>query len=96
MTNNIIVYDLLKDDTVNNTTKLELISNFDKVFDVNLIQSKEVDEELLKYINEKIEERKQAKANKDFELADKVRNELLEKGIQLKDTREGTTFEIIR
>ena len=91
-----VLYDLLKDDTVNNTTKLELISNFDKVFDVNLIQSKEVDEELLKYINEKIEERKQAKANKDFELADKVRNELLEKGIQLKDTREGTTFEIIR
>ncbi len=90
-----VLYDLLKDDTVNNTTKLELITNFDKVFDVNLIKSNEVDEELLKYINEKIEERKQAKANKDFELADKVRNELLEKGIQLKDTREGTTFEII-
>jgi len=90
-----VLYDLLKDDTVNNTTKLELISNFDKVFDVNLIKSNEVDEELLKYINEKIEERKQAKANKDFELADKVRNELLEKGIQLKDTREGTTFEIL-
>ena len=90
-----VLYDLLKDDTVNNTTKLELITNFDKVFDVNLIKSNEVDEELLKYINEKIEERKQAKANKDFELADKVRNELLEKGIQLKDTREGTTFEIL-
>ena len=90
-----VLYDLLKDDTVNNTTKLELVSNFDKVFDVNLIKSNEVDEELLKYINDKIEERKQAKANKDFELADKVRNELLEKGIQLKDTREGTTFEIL-
>ena len=90
-----VLYDLLKDDAVNNTTKLELISNFDKVFDVNLIKSNEVDEDLLKYINEKIEERKQAKANKDFELADKVRNELLEKGIQLKDTREGTTFEIL-
>ncbi|MBE6159231.1 MAG: cysteine--tRNA ligase [Firmicutes bacterium] len=90
-----VLYDLLKDDAVNNTTKLELVSNFDKVFDVNLIKSNEVDEELLKYINEKIEERKQAKANKDFELADKVRNELLEKGIQLKDTREGTIFEII-
>ena len=90
-----VLYELLKDDTVNNTTKLELITNFDKVFDVNLIKSNEVDEELLKYINEKIEERKQAKVNKDFELADKVRNELLEKGIQLKDTREGTTFEIL-
>ena len=91
-----VLYDLLKDESVNNTTKLELITNFDKVFDINLIKSNEVDEELLSYIKLKIEERKQAKANKDFELADKVRNELLEKGIQLKDTREGTTFEIIR
>ena len=39
--------------------------------------------------------RKEAKINKDFELADKIRNELLEKGIAIKDTREGTTYEII-
>ena len=91
-----VLYDLLKDDKVNNTTKLELISNFDKVFSVDLIKTNEVDEKLLKYINEKIEERNTAKQNKDYAKADAVRNELLEKGIQLKDTREGTTFEIIR
>ena len=39
-----------------------------------------------------IEKRKEAKKNKDFELADQIRNELLEKGIELKDTREGTTW----
>ena len=43
-----------------------------------------------------IEKRKEAKANKDFSLADKIRDELLEKGIILKDTREGTTFEVIK
>ena len=31
--------------------------------------------------------------DKEFELADTIRNELLEMGIILKDTREGTTFE---
>ena len=43
-----------------------------------------------------IEKRKEAKANKDFALADKIRDELLEKGIVLKDTREGTTFEVVK
>ena len=31
-----------------------------------------------------------------FALADKIRNELQEKGIILKDTREGTTYEVIK
>ncbi|MAZ29075.1 MAG: cysteine--tRNA ligase [Cytophagaceae bacterium] len=38
--------------------------------------------------------RKQARANKDFALSDKIRDELLDLGIQLKDGREGTTFSI--
>ncbi len=45
-------------------------------------------------INSKIEDRNEAKKNKNYELADQIRNELLEMGIILKDTREGTTFEI--
>jgi len=55
----------------------------------------EIDSELLKYINESIEKRKEAKLNKDYDLADSIRKELLEKGIVLKDTREGTTYEVI-
>ena len=43
-----------------------------------------------------IEKIKEAKQNKDFALADSIRNELLEKGIVLKDTREGTIFEVIK
>ena len=48
----------------------------------------------IEFINSKIEERNEAKKNKNYELADQIRNELLEMGIILKDTREGTTFEI--
>ena len=43
----------------------------------------------------KIEERKIAKENKNFELADNIRNELLERGVKLIDSREGTTYELI-
>ena len=45
-------------------------------------------------INNKIEERKQAKINKDFELADRIREELQESGIVLNDSRNGTTWTI--
>ena len=39
---------------------------------------------------------KEAKKNKDFALADQIRDELLERNIKLIDTREGTKFEIIK
>jgi cysteinyl-tRNA synthetase len=38
--------------------------------------------------------RSNARANKDFELSDKIRIELDEIGIQLKDSKGGTTFKI--
>ena len=49
------------------------------------------DEKLAKL---KADMEKQARANKDFALSDKIRDELLDLGIQLKDGREGTTFSI--
>ena len=48
-----------------------------------------------KYILDKIEERKKAKENKDYLLADKIREELLNKNIRLIDTKDNTTYEII-
>ena len=39
-----------------------------------------------------IELRQQARANKDFKLSDHIRDQLAEKGIQLNDGKEGTTF----
>ena len=90
-----ILFDVLKAD-INNGTKLKLIASFDKVLGLDLLkeETKEIDEELKKYILSKIEERNNAKKNKDFILADNIRTELLEKGITLKDTREGTIYEV--
>ena len=88
-----VLYDVLKSD-LNNNTKLYLIESFDKVLSLDLLKEDDIDNDLVKYIEEKIEERKQAKQNKNYELADSIRKELEEKGIILKDTREGTTYEI--
>ena len=42
-----------------------------------------------------IDMRMEARANKDFALSDKIRDELLALGIQLKDGKEGTTYSVI-
>ena len=39
-----------------------------------------------------IELRNKARANKDFETSDQIRDQLTEYGIQLKDGKEGTQF----
>jgi cysteinyl-tRNA synthetase len=41
-----------------------------------------------------IELRNQARANKDFDTSDKIRDELLAVGIQLKDGKDGTSFSL--
>ncbi|HHU54532.1 MAG TPA: cysteine--tRNA ligase [Mollicutes bacterium] len=93
-----ILYDVLKDKTLNNNTKLYLIADFDSVLSLDLLKEKEIEisEELLMYIKETITKRNAAKQNKDYVLADKLREELKDKGIIIKDSREGTTYEIVR
>jgi cysteinyl-tRNA synthetase len=100
------LYDVFKLQT-NDKTKLALIRDFERVLDLGLLeaakaQNKDSDEpavaqcsdELLSYINERIEARRQAKANKNYGEADAIRAELLERGITLIDTKEGTKFTI--
>ena len=89
------LYDVLKDEKISNNTKIELVNDFDKVLSLSLIKENKIDTELENYILNKIEERKQAKINKNYELADQIRKELEKKGIIIKDTREGTVYEII-
>lgn len=95
-----MVYDVLKAD-INDATKLSIIKDFDYVLSLNLTdgevaneQQTTVDSELQEYITEMIEKRAQAKKERDFATADSIRDELAAKGIILKDTREGTTYEI--
>ena len=101
------LYDVFKLQT-NDKTKLMLIEDFEKVLSLGIIEAakalkdekkdseadSDVSPELLAYINERIEARKNAKKNKDFATADAIRAELLEKGITLVDSREGTKFVI--
>ena len=89
-----VLYDMLKAD-ISDPTKYALVESFEKVLSLGLLREvaeEGVDEELEKYILEKIEERTAAKKAKDFAKADAIRDELLAKGIALKDTREGVIW----
>ena len=93
-----LIYDVLKED-FNDATKFYIIKDFDYVLSLNLTDGEvganiSVDSDLEAYINEMIEKRAAAKKERDFATADRIRDELAAKGIILKDTREGTTYEI--
>ena len=80
---------------------LEIIIETVNVFVFEILGLQNVNEAENQY-KEKLEEtlellikmRSDARANKDFELSDKIRIELDEIGIQLKDSKGGTTFKI--
>ena len=96
-----LLYDILKADT-NDATKLAVVKNFDTVLSLDLIghaaavgEVKEVDPELEAYVLDAIEKRAAAKKAKDFATADAIRDELLKKGVEIKDTREGVKWQLI-
>ena len=92
-----VLYDMLKAE-LSDASKRVLVKSMDEVLSLQLEKAWEekeadVDDELASYVEKKIEERKEAKKAKDFAKADAIREELLAKGIVLKDTREGTFWE---
>ncbi|MBQ8147435.1 MAG: cysteine--tRNA ligase [Lachnospiraceae bacterium] len=68
---------------------------FKQLCDILGIETVREQELLDEDIERLIEERQQARKNKDFARADEIRNSLLEQGIALEDTREGVKWKKI-
>ncbi|OIQ28187.1 MAG: cysteine--tRNA ligase [Bacteroidetes bacterium MedPE-SWsnd-G2] len=77
---------------------LELLQNTMTVFTfdilglTNITKADNSSDKLEGAVDLLINLRQEARANKDFALSDKIRDELAASGIQLKDGKEGTTF----
>ncbi len=93
------IFELTRDININliedKNPSLYLAEEFKKIFTelcgvLNIVEEKTevLDEEIEKLI----EERQQARKNKDFKRADEIRDYLKEKGIVLEDTCEGVKF----
>jgi cysteinyl-tRNA synthetase len=91
------VYDVLKSKS-SNATKLALLGEFDKVLGLDLIASAEKSyaaaendkPELPAEVLELVEQRKIARKEKNFALADELRDKIAALGYEVKETRQGT------
>ena len=70
---------------------LGLLKHFDSLFEV-LEPTQKEDALSDSEIDARIAQRMQAKKSKDFSGADRIRQELLEKGVILEDTKDGVRW----
>ena len=86
------LFDLIKHVGFNTSFKkepvLKVLEAMDEVLGVIFIETEEVDGE----VEALISAREESRASRDFEAADKIRNDLLKKGIELEDTANGTIW----
>jgi cysteinyl-tRNA synthetase len=56
----------------------------------------QISDEFKDKVDSLIEDRSNAKKKRDFELADKIRSELIELGVEINDSPEGTTWKVVK
>ncbi len=94
------LYDVLKADT-SSKTKLALIEDFDSVLRVNLVAaakklaSQNSGDDLPDEIKELAVQRKAARKEKNFALADELRDKIISLGYSVEETRQGTIIKKI-
>jgi cysteinyl-tRNA synthetase len=72
---------------------MDMFENFNEVLGIIDFSVVELDEQIDGYMKNLLNDRNQAKISKNFELADQIRDELLEKGYKIIDGREGSVLE---
>ncbi len=84
---------------ISDDEKVYLISKIDSVLSLDLLKkledkTVEIDAELEVYIKEMIAKRLQAKKEKNYKLADEIRDELLKKNVELIDGKDSCEYRI--
>ncbi len=93
-----VVFEVLSA-SISDDEKYVLIKYMDNVLSLDLLKklddnSVSLDKEFEAYILEMIEKRMNAKSEKNYALADEIRNELLSKGVELIDKKDGCEYKI--
>jgi len=86
------LWNVLRDKKLGSKEKLELAYDFDEVLGLGLKDAKEEKVKVSDDIEKLIKEREEARKNKDYDKADKIRDKLKEKGIVLEDTPQGVKW----
>lgn len=86
-----VLWGVLKDNEVPNPEKLAVVRYMDEVLGLKLdkVEKADSDSEMSQELKELLDARAEAKKNKDWASADKIRDILAEKGFSVKDTPQG-------
>lgn len=91
-----VLYDVIKS-KISNAEKAFLINQMDSVLSLNLLSNGDsskvfFNHEDVSYIEGMLARRRKAKEEKNWAIADAIRDDLKEKGFEIKDTPEGTIW----
>ncbi len=89
-----VMWKMLRDENLSKGEKFSLLLDFDKVLglDVESVAKEEIPAEIIKLV----QEREEARARKDWETADRLREEIKAKGYWVDDTPEGPRVKKIK
>ena len=92
-----VMWKMLKDNSITEGEKLSLLYSMDKVLglDLDKVEAKKEEKVGGEEDWKLVEERKQAKAEKNYQRADEIRKELEERGYIVKDTPQGPILQKI-
>ena len=96
---NKLVKDYSKDKDSNHVlikTKLNIIGSALGILQDENYDHISISKDLKLKIEKLLSERATAKEKKDFSYADKIRDELIELGVEIKDTKEGTSWKLVK
>lgn len=88
-----VLWEVVRNPSLDRAEKLAFIKYSDRVLGLDLLlprKEEKLSEDLMKLVNE----REQARKNRDFKKADELRRQLSQKGVALEDTAEGPRWKI--
>ncbi len=88
-----LMWNMLSDSLLSNSEKYTLILDFDKVFGLKLSEIKKEKIQINSELKKLLEKREEFRKLKKYKDADKIRDEILEKGYAILDTPEGPKLE---
>lgn len=88
-----VLYDVLKVQDLNDASKLELVRFMDQVLSLDLLKKEDLEEDKKSFIESELKKRDEAKQQKNYALADQIRDNLVSMGVVIRDSKEGTTYE---
>jgi len=89
------LWSLVKTDSVPRRERLAVVRELDRVLALDLGRTEQSEGELAPDLAAMIREREAARAQKNFKLADKIRDELRDQGVLIEDTPAGTKWKFV-